>query len=730
MLAQILPNLKIKSLDRLFTYRVPGHLEKCITLGSCVTVPFGNSNRKIEGYVLSLEDEVINENTKDIIEIKENKVFPDEKMLLLAKKIRDYYFISYASALKLIFLTVGDYKESFKILTATITKKGCFSIESMRKSKKKIFLKRLLEGPVFLKDVLGSSISLFILKVLLKDGLIELYKKEEKKHVHLHKLSKEQQACFNIIKKNIGKDKVKKYLLFGVTGSGKTEVYFHCIKNILNKGQQVLVMLPEINLTEQMIDRFEKAFPENVVKWHSKISFGEKKRNIEALKRKEKNILLGPRSAIFVPMENLGLIIVDEEHDNSYYQNTMPIYHGKTVALMRSEIEKATIILGSGTPSVESMFMVKTKELINLTLKKKFYNQKNPINPAVETIDMTEELRRGNYSIFSDKLRKAITNKVENGQQVLLFLNRRGYYNFLLCRDCGFVMKCDSCDLAMSYHQEKKKMVCHYCGKEKGVLKFCPECQSRRIRGIGLGTEQILQLIEKYYPNYTVARLDGDLKGGKNRKQYIIESFKKGEIDILVGTQLAAKGIDFPNVSLVGILLGDLSLNFPDYRAKEWTFQLLLQVIGRTGRRYEKGEVLLQSYRPFDIIFKKIENFDFEGFYNSELVFRETYKYPPYSEIFRLQIFGVDETKVIQKVWTIYNEIKEDFFSEELFLPKANSIKKIRDNFGWQILFKISKKNKRLAEVEIYLKNYLKKIYLNQSSQLLIYMERNPNGLL
>ena len=727
MLARILPSLEVRSLDRLFTYRVPEHLENLITLGSCVTIPFGNGNRHIEGYVLSFEGEAIHGDIKDIIEIKTNKVFPDEKMLLLAKKIRDYYFIPYASALKLMFLTVGDYKESFQVLTATITEKGCSSIESMRKSKKKMFLENLLTGPVLLKDVLGSSISLSILRGLLKDGLIELYKKEEEKQVHLHGLNEEQQACYNIIEKHIGEGQPEKYLLFGVTGSGKTEVYFHCIKKALYKGQQVLVMLPEINLTEQMIDRFEKAFPNNVVKWHSQMSFGEKKKNIEALKHKEKNILIGPRSAVFAPMDNLGLIIVDEEHDTSYYQSTMPIYHGKTVALMRSEIEEATVILGSGTPSVESMFMVKEKELIGLSLKSKFYGQENP---EVETIDMAAELKLGNYSILSEKLRKGITKTVENGKQVLLFLNRRGYYNFLLCRDCGFVMKCDSCDLAMSYHREKKKMVCHYCGKEKEVVKVCPECQSKRIRGIGLGTEQVLQLIKETYPNYTVARLDGDLKGGKNRKHYIIESFKKGEIDILIGTQLVAKGIDFPNVSLIGILLGDLSLNFPDYRAREWTFQLLLQVIGRTGRRHEKGEVLLQSYRSFDIIFKKIESFDFKGFYNSELAFREVHHYPPYSEIFRLQILGIDETKVIQQAWAIYEEIKGDFSDGELFLPKANSIKKVRDRFGWQILFKIPKGTERLKEVETYFKNYLENIYLNQSSQLLIYMERNPNGLL
>ena len=529
------------------------------------------------------------------------------------------------------------------------------------------------------------------------------------------------------MEKHIGEGTPQKYLLFGVTGSGKTEVYFHCINKALEKGQQVLVMLPEINLTEQMIDRFEKAFPNNVVKWHSQMSFGEKKKNIEALKHKEKNILIGPRSAVFAPMDNLGLIIVDEEHDTSYYQSSMPIYHGKTVALMRSDIEKATIILGSGTPSVESMFMVKEKSLIGLTLKNKYYGQENP---EVETIDMAAELKLGNYSILSDKLRKEIKKTVKNGKQVLLFLNRRGYYNFLLCRDCGFVMKCDSCDLAMSYHKEKKKMICHYCGKEKDVVKVCPECQSKRIRGIGLGTEQVVQLIKETYPSYTVERLDGDLKGGKNRKHYVLESFEKGEIDILIGTQLVAKGIDFPNVSLIGILLGDLSLNFPDYRAREWTFQLLLQVIGRTGRRYEKGEVLLQSYRPFDIIFKKIQSFDFKGFYNSELAFRERHHYPPYSEIFRLQVLGIDETKVIQKAWSIYDDIKNNFSDEELFLPKANSIKKVRDRFGWQILFKIPKEMHRLNEVETFLKNYLEKIYLNQSSQLLIFMERNPNGLL
>lgn len=727
MLARILPSLEVRSLEKLFTYKVPKGLESKITIGACVSIPFGNGNRQIEGYVLSLEGEAIDGELKEIIEIKDNKVFPDEKLLLLAKKIRDYYFIPYASALKLMFLTVGSYKEPFEALRASITVKGCGAIETMRKSKKKSFLESLLTGPVLLKNILGTTISISILRSLVKDGYVELDKEIRQKQIHLNELNEEQQRCYETIEKNIGEGIPTQYLLFGVTGSGKTEVYFHCIKKALDKGQQVLVLLPEINLTEQMIERFENAFPENVVKWHSQMSFGEKKKNIEALKQKEKNILIGPRSAVFAPMENLGLIIIDEEHDTSYYQSTMPIYHGKTVGLMRGEIEGATVILGSGTPSVESMYLVKEKKIVGLALTKKFYGQENP---EVETINMANELKMGNYSILSTQLRKDITRTVENGKQVLLFLNRRGFYNFLLCRDCGYVMKCESCDLAMTYHKEKGKMVCHYCGKEKELVKICPDCQSKRIRGIGLGTEQVVQLIREVYPKYTVERLDGDLKGGKNRKQYIIESFKKGEIDILIGTQLIAKGIDFPNVSLVGILLGDLSLNFPDYRAREWTFQLLLQVIGRTGRRHEKGEVLLQSYRPFDIIFKKIETFDFKGFYNHELAFRKSHSYPPYSDIFRLQILGVDETKVIQKAWTIYDEIKDDFSKEELFSPKANSIKKIRDRYGWQMIFKIPSQSERLKEVEAYFKKYLEKIYGEQSSQLMIYMERNPNGLL
>lgn len=725
MLAQIVTSIESRSLNKPFTYKVPLDLEGVIALGQCVLIPFGKSNRLIEGYVIDIleEEEALGINLKEIKEVVLNKTTANSSMLKLAKEISEYYFISYSSALKLVIVSVGKEEDWRNSSDIGITKLGQETLPKLRKSKKKTFLEALEENTCSWEKAKGQ-VGLKTLKELLDAEMIVLIKRVLNQEACLKNLNGEQEKAYQEIARSLDEEKNQVFLLFGVTGSGKTEVYLKSIEKALKKGKQALILLPEISLTEQMIHRFTKAFPNNVVKWHSQMSLGAKKKIQSELLSGEKNILVGSRSAIFTSMNNLGLIIVDEEHDTSYYQNSMPIYDGRNVALMRGRIEQATVVLGSGTPSLDSIYQVKAKEYDLLTLKEKFHGTKNP---HVEIISMADELRSGNFSIISQSLKNTIQEKILLGEQVLLFLNRRGYSNFLLCRDCGYVAKCEACDISLTYHQGKNKLVCHYCSREIDVLKECPECKSKRIKGIGLGTEQTVAILKEMFPQAKIARLDRDIKGGIAGKQEIIEAFKKGETDILVGTQMITKGIDFPNIGLVGILLGDTSLNFPDYRSREWTFSLLMQVIGRTGRRQKDGLVLLQTYRPFDIIFREIKNFNYQDFYKKELDFRQRMQYPPYSEIFKLHIMGEDENGVIKKSWDIYEELKSSLSENIIFKPVKSKIGKVNYVYRWQIILKVKKGS---DDIELFFKKYLPTLYQDNNKKVFCYLERNPRGLL
>lgn len=720
MLAQVVTSIETRQLDKVFTYEVPEAMRASIAIGKAVEIPFGKGNRLISGYVVDLMEESPYEGLKEISGYVEGKGDSNEVMIQLAWWMKETYFIPLSSALKLMFTSVGSYRESYEGQEVRITEEGREAILGMRRSKRKDFLEDLLTGPLSYEESLGR-ISAAIFRDLKIKGLIEVVKNKREKKCYLKALNTSQEKVFRSIEKSIAGETGEHFLLFGVTGSGKTEVYFKSIEKALEKNQQVLVLLPEIQLTEQMIHRFEAAFPGRVAKWHSQMSHGAKKKIYEELASGDKEILIGPRSAVFTPMKHLGLIIVDEEHDTSYYQSTMPVYDGREVALKRGELEVATVVLGTGTPSLESIYQAGDGNLHFLELKEKYYGQENP---DIQIVDMAEELQKGNMTFLSADLEKEIVKAKKRGEQTILFLNRRGFANFILCRDCGHVIRCEACDISMTYHRPDR-LVCHYCQREMSLPSTCPECGSRRIKGMGLGTEQVVEYIEEKLPGIKVERLDQDVLGGKGNRQRIIEDVKSGRVDVLVGTQMITKGIDFPNVGLVGILLGDLSLNFPDYRAREWTFNLLMQVIGRTGRRKKKGKVLLQTYRPFDIIYRDIENFDYQGFYQRELAFRKKMLYPPYGELFKLHVGGEDENKVIKKCWEIYDSLKIFFDHGELFPPKKEKRGKVNHQYRWQLLVKLKRDD---LSKESILREYMLGEYGNK--QVICYVERNPRGLL
>jgi primosomal protein N' (replication factor Y) (superfamily II helicase) len=725
MYIEVATSLETRKLNRLFTYAVPQELEKVISIGQNIVVPFGKSNKETSAIIIKIlpDDYKPEIELKEIIRLNPKKTDLDKNLLSLAVMIKDKYFLPLSSVLKLMTIKNIKVKENYHNKNIMITDSGRGKIINSRKSKKKELLELIeKEGKVPFLELIENNFKKSLIVELLKDGNLSF----ENKVLMSNKvnLSQKQEELYQEIKKGFKKIEDSVYLLFGATGSGKTEIYFKAIEKTLQENKQAIVLLPEINLTEQMIGRFEKAFPDNVVKWHSQITIQQKKKAWEDLANKERNILIGPRSAIFTKMAEVGLIIVDEEHDISYYQQNFPTYNGRDVAVMRGKIEKAVVVLGSATPSVDSMQAVKDGKFKLLRLEEKFHGQ---TDPKVHLIDMSAELHKGNSTIISDALDKGIRQKIRNGEQILIFINRRGYYNFLMCRDCGNVIKCENCEIPLAYHEKEKKLICHYCDYKIDKIEKCPTCGSNRIRGIGLGTEQAVEIIRGKYPELVVERLDSDVKGGNTRKKNIIQDYKDKKIHILVGTQIIAKGIDFPNVGLVGILLGDMSLNFPDFRAREWTFQLMMQVIGRTSRRDKKGEVILQTYRPSDIIYRDIQNFDYQNFYLQELKFRKKHGYPPFGEIIRLQFIGLNRDDLIELVWNSYNTLKSKFPNGNIFEPKPNRIEKFNDYYRWQIIIKL---DNTMNENEKHLKEFMENYYMNSNKKEMVYIERNPYGLI
>ncbi len=730
MYVEVVTSIETRKLNKLFTYELPEELEQKISIGQNVTVPFGKSNKEISAIIIKIlpSDYFPTMELKKIIRFNPDKTSLDKNLLKLASFIRDKYFLPFSSVLKLMTIKNIIVKDDYSNKIIFITEKGLAIINGIRKSKKKEILETLkVEGNILFSELIIRGYKKPLIVEMINADILNF---ENKLLVSNNvNLSIKQKDIYNKIENQMQKeDSINEssvFLLFGATGSGKTEIYFKAIQNSLKNNKQVIVLLPEINLTEQMIGRFESTFPDNVVKWHSQITTIQKMKAWKELVNREKNIIIGPRSAIFTKMSNVGLIIVDEEHDSSYYQQNYPNYNGRDVAIMRGKIDGATIILGSATPSVESMEKVNEGEYELLRLEEKYYGQDNPI---VNIVDMSDELHKGNSTIISEALDITIKKKINQGEQILIFINRRGYYNFLMCRDCGNVIKCENCDIPLTYHEKEKKLICHYCDNKIDKQDNCPNCGSKRIRGIGLGTEQALDIIKKKYPNLNVERLDSDIKGGNTKKKTIIQDYKDKKIDILVGTQIIAKGIDFPNVGLIGILLGDMSLNFPDYRAREWTFQILMQVIGRTSRRDKKGEVILQTYHPSDIIYSDIKNFDYQNFYNHELKFRKRHNYPPFGEIVKLQFQGTNRDDLIELVWNSYNTLKIKFQIDEIFQPKPNRIEKFNGNWRWQIIIKFNRN--KLTEKEQYLKEFMDNFYINNNNKEMVYIERNPYGLI
>lgn len=656
--AGVIVDISLEKLDRVFDYRIPEHLKSTVFPGVPVWIPFGMGNRRIKGFVVTLSDKCSYEpeKVKEILGICEGAVSIESQMIGLAAWMKERYGCTMNQAMKTVVPVKNKVKEQTKVLVSLNEEPENILeyIAQNQRSRAKIrVLQILLEKKMQDKELLlkEAATSMAVLKELQEKGLIAfqsetIYRlpkiaREEKKEILLNE---EQQAILKIYEKDQQEGKSCDYLIHGVTGSGKTEVYMGMIEQVLNTGKQAIVLIPEIALTFQTVMRFYGRFGERVSVIHSKMSAGERYDQMERARKGEISVMIGPRSAVFTPFPKLGMIIIDEEHENSYKSETTPKYHAREVAKKRCEMCRASLVLGSATPSVESYFKAECGEYRLLKLTKRINEQQLA---KVQVVDLRKELKEGNRSVLSRKLRQQMEQALENKQQIMLFLNRRGHTGFVSCRSCGHVLKCPHCDVSLTIHKDQK-MRCHYCGYEQPVVKICPECGSPYIGGFRAGTQAIEEVVRKEFPNAGILRMDMDTTRKKGSYEQILESFAKKEADILIGTQMIVKGHDFPAVTLVGVLLADLSLHTSDYMAAERTFQLLTQAVGRAGRGNLCGNAVIQTYQPEHYAVQKAAEQDYEAFYELEIAYRDLMSYPPLSGMFAM-LLTCEQEELLEK---------------------------------------------------------------------------------
>ena len=651
--AGVIVDISLEKLDRVFDYKVPAYLEGILHPGMQVWIPFGNGNRRIKGFVVSLADTCSYEEykVKELLGVCEGAISVEGQLIELAAWMRERYGCTMNQAMKTVLPVKNKVKEQTKVLVSLNIDKTAVDeyAEKNKRAKARIrVLQTLLEKGTLEKDKLleEASTTGATLKELQEAGLLSLQSetiyrlpkiaREEKQEIILNQ---NQQTILDNFRQDFAEGRCENYLLHGVTGSGKTEVYMGMLENVLNSGKQAIVLIPEIALTFQTVMRFYGRFGDKVSVIHSKMSAGDRYDQMERAKRGEISIMIGPRSAVFTPFSNLGMIIIDEEHEGSYKSETNPKYHAREVAKKRCEMSHASLVLGSATPSIESYFKASCGEYKLLKLP----NRINDLNlAAVQVVDLRQELKEGNRSVISRALRKQMQEALDKNQQIMLFLNRRGHTGFISCRSCGHVLKCPHCDVSLTLHKDGR-MRCHYCGYEQTTVKNCPECGSPYIGGFRAGTQAIEEVVRKEFPDAKILRMDMDTTRKKGSYEAILESFSKKEADILIGTQMIVKGHDFPAVTLVGVLLADLSLHASDYMAAERTFQLLTQAVGRAGRGNLPGNAVIQTYQPEHYAVQRAAAQDYEGFYDLEIAYRDLMSYPPMSGMLAMLLQGADE---------------------------------------------------------------------------------------
>ena len=655
--ADIIVDISHEKVDRSFQYKVPEELQHKLQVGMVVTIPFGNGNHERKGYVIGLSDTPAFDTSrmKELTGICSSEETTEERLIALAAWMKNQYGSTMVQALKTVLPVREKVKAKEKryiILNVSEeeAEKTAGKLESGRCKARARLVRALLEEKKldYTKASRELGMTASVLRPLADEGIVRVVQDEVYRMTvdgadipreELSVLTEPQQEAFAQIQEEWKSDSPRPVLIHGVTGSGKTQVYMKLIRQVIDEGKQVIVLVPEIALTYQTVRRFYGWFGEKVSVLNSRLSAGERYDQFKRAKRGEIQIMVGPRSALFTPFSNLGLIIIDEEHEQSYKSENSPRYHARETALYRAQMENARLVLGSATPSLEAYTKAKDGEFRLVKLKARFEDR--PL-PKVSIVDLREELREGNRSVLSRSLTKAIENRLECGEQAILFLNRRGYAGFVSCRSCGEVLKCPHCDVALTEHNNGR-LVCHYCGYEQPRVEKCPVCGSPYIGGFKAGTQQIEQVLHKNFPKARILRMDYDTTRVKGSYEKILSSFAAHEADILVGTQMIVKGHDFPGVTLVGALAADLSLNVADYRCAERTFQLLTQAVGRSGRGTKPGEAIIQSYHPDHYSIRTAAAQDYESFYQEEMAYRMLMDYPPAAHMLSVMVSGENE---------------------------------------------------------------------------------------
>lgn len=637
--ADIIIDISHSAIDRVFQYRIGEALESQVQIGSLVTVPFGKGNTRRHGYVIGITDEPSYEleKIKDILEVPQKGLPIEGKLIQLAAWMRETYGTTMNQALQ----TVMPVKQT------------------VRKTAQKIE------------------------ETVLSD-----------KNWEFVTLNDAQQALVDAFADNYQNEVRKTYLLHGITGSGKTEVYIQCIKEVVMDGGQAIVLIPEISLTYQTLARFRKHFGMRVAFVNSKQSKGEKYEQFRRAKEGEVDVVIGPRTALFTPFPNLKLIVIDEEHDAAFKSDQAPKYHARDVAIKRAELEEASVILGSATPSVESYAQAETGRYVLWELNSRPDGVKAQ---QIEVVDLRDELRKGNRSIISRSLYAKIQDRLAKKEQMMLFINRRGFNSFVSCRACGEAIKCPKCDVALTYHQQtmqaQRQLVCHYCGYSMAMPKQCPSCGSNMIAGFGTGTEKVEEAIKKLFPGIKTLRMDRDTTMRKDAGARILKQFSEGKADMLIGTQMIVKGHDYSNVTLVGVILADLSLYANDYRAGERTFELLTQAAGRAGRGDKEGSVVIQTYQPEHYAIAAAANQDYRAFYDMEMAYRRMLRYPPVYDMLQVLLTGESKGNVESYAGILSRDLKEklntlQFTHTRIIGPGEAAIGKINDEYRYVIYIK------------------------------------------
>lgn len=792
MYAKVVVDVNAKRVDKLFDYAVPEELKSMITIGMRVIVPFGprkiqgyiielldgDSDQTLKP-IYSIQD-TTPELNEELIELSEwmQKTHIAKRIALLdimlpnavkgkyqkiyrlmddtipstitqlfnkqgIKKISD---CTVDELLKLqSYIASGqviediDVSQKHRIKTQKAVRLSNIDIDTalltLRTAKQKALVELVADHqPMTLRDLKEMDYSAAVINGVVSKGILDKIDIEETRDPYKDRLffsddkkvlREEQRIAYEAVKKAVDEKQSEVFLMHGITGSGKTEVYLQAISDVLEQGMTALMLVPEIALTPQMVERFKARFGDEVAVLHSGLSAGERYDEWRKIRSGEARVSVGARSSVFAPFKNLGLIIIDEEHEASYKQADYPRYHARDVAMWRAEYNHCPVILGSATPSLESYARAEKGVYTLLTIKERA-NQ-FPV-PSVQVVNMRDELSAGNRSMFSEALTHAIKDRIQKGEQIVLFLNRRGHAQFMLCRDCGYVPQCPNCDISLTYHRVTDELKCHYCGYKEPKVLNCPNCTGEHIREMGVGTQKVEELIYKHFDGAQVIRMDNDTTSKKGAHERLLTQFKNGEANILLGTQMIAKGLDFPNITLVGVLNADTMLNLPDFRSAERTYQLLTQVAGRAGRAEKEGHVIIQTYNPDHYAIEHAKNNDFLGFYKQEMQFRKVGKYPPYFYLVNLVFSQEDMKKVLLESRHIHEVLLQHLTPGSFVLgPAPCAIGRINNQYRFQIIIKF-KSEPELLKALTYLDDHYYEKFVKDKFSLSI--DINPQTMM